>query len=181
MSFFDLLIRFENYLPVLVQEYGVWIYAILFLIIFAETAFVFMFFLPGDSLLLAIGAICATSDFLHLDYMMILLFFAAMLGYMVNYSTGKLLGGRINESNSRWIKKEYLAKTEEYFVKHGGKTILMARFIPFARSFAPFAAGSSHMNYVSFMMYNIVGSFIWIVLLVGIGYLLASGLLNFIH
>lgn len=179
MSFFDLLLSFENYLPVLVQEYGIWIYAILFLVIFAETAFIFMFFLPGDSLLLAIGAICATTDFLHVDYMIVLLFFAAILGYMVNYSTGKLLGGRISESNSRWIKKEYLTKTEDYFVKHGGKTILMARFIPFARSFAPFAAGSSHMNYVSFMMYNIVGAFIWIVLLVGIGYLLASGVLGF--
>lgn len=181
MNFFDLMVSFEHYLPVLVQEYGTWIYAILFLIIFAETAFIFMFFLPGDSLLLAIGAMCATTDFIRIDYMLFLLFIAATLGYIVNYHTGKVLGHRITSYDSRWIKKEYLAKTEAYFVKHGGKTILMARFIPFARSFAPFAAGSSHMSYKLFLMYNIAGAFIWIVLLVGLGYLFASGILGVVR
>lgn len=178
MSFFDFILSFENYLPVLVQEYGVWIYAILFLIIFAETAFIFMFFLPGDSLLLTIGALCATTPVLNLNYMILLLFVAAALGYIVNYHIGKVSGNRIIHSNSRFVKKEYLHKTEAYFAKHGGKTILLARFIPFARSFAPFAAGSTGMNYFMFLMYNIVGAFIWIALLVGIGYVFASSILT---
>lgn len=178
MSFFDFILSFENYLPVLVQEYGVWIYAILFLIIFAETAFIFMFFLPGDSLLLTIGALCATTSVLNLNYMILLLFVAASLGYIVNYHIGKVSGNRIIHSNSRFVKKEYLHKTEAYFAKHGGKTILLARFIPFARSFAPFAAGSTGMNYFMFLMYNIVGAFIWIALLVGIGYVFASSILT---
>ncbi|WP_343598228.1 VTT domain-containing protein [Acinetobacter sp.] len=170
MDFFDFLMSFEHYLPVLLQEYGVWIYAILFCIIFAETAFIFMFFLPGDSLLLAIGALCATSDTIHVSQIIFLLFISATLGYIVNYHIGKSLGCRVLNVKSRFIKQEYLYKTHDYFARHGGKTILLARFIPFARSFAPFAAGSSHMNYLLFLMYNIIGAFIWISLLIGIGY-----------
>ncbi|MCF9034655.1 VTT domain-containing protein [Acinetobacter nectaris] len=178
MSFFDFILSFENHLPILIQEYGMWIYAILFLIIFAETAFIFMFFLPGDSLLLTIGALCATTPLLNLNYMIFLLFIAATLGYIVNYHIGKVSGNSIINSNSRFVKKEYLHKTEAYFAKHGGKTILLARFIPFARSFAPFAAGSTGMNYFMFLIYNIIGAFIWIALLVGIGYMFASGILT---
>lgn len=170
MDFFDFLMSFEHYLPVLLQEYGVWIYAILFFVIFAETAFIFMFFLPGDSLLLAIGALCATSDTIHVSQIIFLLFMAATFGYIVNYHIGKSLGCKILNVKSRFIKQEYLYKTHDYFARHGGKTILLARFIPFARSFAPFAAGSSHMNYLLFLLYNVIGAFVWISLLIGLGY-----------
>ncbi|MEB3768329.1 VTT domain-containing protein [Acinetobacter sp. MD2] len=170
MDFLDFLMSFEHYLPILLQDYGVWIYAILFLIIFAETAFIFMFFLPGDSLLLAIGALCATSETLQVSHMIGLLFIAATLGYIVNYHIGKSLGCKVLNIKSRFIKQEYLYKTHDYFARHGGKTILLARFIPFARSFAPFAAGSSHMNYLLFLTYNLIGAFVWIALLIGIGY-----------
>lgn len=177
MDFFDFFISFEQHLPLLIQEYGLWIYGILSLIIFAETAFIFMFFLPGDSLLLTIGALCATTAEIDISYMVFFLFVSAALGYIANYQIGKLLGDRALTINSRFIKKEYLLKTQNYFEKHGGKTILLARFIPFARSFAPFAAGSSGMNYWIFIIYNIVGAFIWIALLVGIGYLGGSTLM----
>lgn len=166
----EILLHLEQMLPTLLENYGLWIYAILFLIIFAETGSVFMFFLPGDSLLIAIGALCSTADNVHLHYMGILLFIASTLGYMVNYYTGKALGVKFFHQHSRWFKPEYIKKTYYYFEKHGGKTILMARFIPFVRSFAPFAAGSGHMKYTTFMLYNILGGWIWISLLLGVGY-----------
>lgn len=181
MDFFDFFLSFEQHLPLLVQEYGLWIYGILFLIIFAETAFVFMFFLPGDSLLLTIGALCAGNHGIHITTMILLLFLSASLGYLTNYHIGQSMGHKILNTNSRFIKKDYLLKTEQYFEKHGGKTILLARFIPFARSFAPFAAGSSGMNYLVFLSYNIVGALIWITLLLGIGYALASGIIVATH
>ncbi|MCO8108778.1 MULTISPECIES: VTT domain-containing protein [Acinetobacter] len=166
----DFLLNFEQWLPVLLNNYGGWIYAILFLIIFAETGSVFMFFLPGDSLLIAIGALCSTTDVVHLHYMAILLCLASILGYSVNYYTGKVLGLKFFNDHSRYFKPEYIVKTNRYFMKHGGKTILIARFIPFVRSFAPFAAGSGHMPIASFMAYNIAGGIIWIVSLLAIGY-----------
>ncbi|WP_139853400.1 VTT domain-containing protein [Acinetobacter pullicarnis] len=166
----DFLLHIEQMLPTLLENYGLWIYAILFLIIFAETGSVFMFFLPGDSLLIAVGALCSTADNVHLHYMGILLIIASTLGYIVNYQTGKALGIKYFNNRSKWFKPEYIEKTYCYFAKHGGKTILVARFIPFVRSFAPFAAGSSHMKYSSFMLYNIVGGWIWISLLLGVGF-----------
>ena len=166
----DFLFQLEQMLPVLLAEYGLWIYAILFLIIFAETGFVFMFFLPGDSLLIAIGALCSTSPILHLHYMLVLLILASILGYSVNYYTGQKLGFGYLHRHPRWIKPEYLTKTNAYFAKHGGKTILVARFIPLVRSFAPFAAGAGHMNKTSFMLYNIAGGILWICVLLAIGY-----------
>lgn len=172
MEFFDFLLSFEHYLPILIDQYGLWIYAILFLIIFAETAFIFMFFLPGDSLLLAVGAICATTTVMNLGFMIVLLSIAATLGYMVNYHIGRRLGVRIFEIKSRLIKHEHLLKTHDYFRRHGALTILMARFIPFVRSFAPFAAGSSVMNYTTFSIYNVLGAIIWIAILLTAGYLL---------
>lgn len=160
----------EQWLPTLLDNYGPWIYAILFLIIFAETGSVFMFFLPGDSLLIAIGALCSTTAVIHLNYMGLLLFSASVLGYLVNYYTGKVLGFKFFHQHSRFLKPEYIVKTNHYFSKHGGKTILVARFVPFVRSFAPFAAGAGHMNLLSFMFYNVIGGLIWIGLLLGIGY-----------
>lgn len=166
----DFLLHLEQLLPSLLEQYGVWIYAILFLVIFAENGSVFMFFLPGDSLLIAIGALCSTTELIHLHYMGLLLFIASVLGYILNFYTGRWLGIKYFSEHSRWLKPEYIAKTNAYFEKHGGKTILMARFIPFVRSFAPFAAGSGYMSYSSFMFYNIIGAWIWIALLLGMGY-----------
>lgn len=166
----DFLMNLEQWLPMLLEQYGVWIYAILFLVIFAETGSVFMFFLPGDSLLIAIGALCSTTDAVHLHYMFSLLFAASVLGYTVNYYTGSLLGLKFFNQHARYFKPAYMVKTNAYFVKHGGKTILMARFVPFVRSFAPFAAGSAHMNIATFTFYNVVGGLIWLGLLLGIGY-----------
>lgn len=107
MNFIDFITNFEQFLPILIQEYGAWVYAILFLIIFSETAFVFMFFLPGDSLLLTVGALCSVVELMHLGYMITLLTVAATLGYIVNYSIGRHFGNRIFEAKSRFIKKEY--------------------------------------------------------------------------
>ena len=168
----DFLLNLEQWLPLLLENYGVWIYAILFLVIFAETGSVFMFFLPGDSLLLAIGALCSTTDVIHLHTMGIMLFVASVLGYSVNYYTGSVLGIKYFNKHTRYFKPEYMVKTNKYFMTHGGKTILVARFVPFVRSFAPFAAGSAHMNIASFMFYNVLGGFIWIGLLLGIGFFL---------
>lgn len=167
---FDFLLNLEQWLPVLLENYGVWIYAILFLVIFAETGSVFMFFLPGDSLLIAIGALCSTTDVVHLHYMGITLVTASILGYSVNYYTGSLLGIKYFNRHTRYFKPEYMVKTNNYFLKHGGKTILVARFVPFVRSFAPFAAGSAKMNLASFTFYNVLGGLIWIGLLLAIGY-----------
>lgn len=178
----DFLLHLEQMLPSLLDSYGLWIYAILFLIILLENGSVFMFFLPGDSLLITIGALCSTTELIHLHYMDILLFIASILGYILNYYTGRALGLKFFSQHSRWFKTEYVQKTTDYFEKHGGKTILMARFIPFVRSFAPFAAGSGYMRYPSFMLYNVIGAWIWISLLLGIGYgmgNLFSGVLNF--
>ena len=166
----DFLLHLEQLLPNLLETYGLWIYAILFLIILAETGSVFMFFLPGDSLLFAIGAMCSTTELVHLHYMGILLFIASVLGYMLNYHTGHVLGLKFFNRHSKWFKPEYVNKTIAYFEKNGGKTILMARFIPFVRSFAPFAAGSGYMSYSTFMLYNVLGGLIWISLLLGAGY-----------
>ena len=166
----DFLMHIEQWLPTLLDQYGLWIYAILFLIIFAETGSVFMFFLPGDSLLIAIGDLCSTTDVIHLNTMGLLLFSAAVLGYIVNYYTGQILGFKFFHEHSRYLKPAYIVKTNHYFTKHGGKTILVARFVPFVRSFAPFAAGAGHMNLLSFMLYNVAGGFIWIAVLLGIGY-----------
>ena len=166
----DFLLHLEQFLPTLLENYGLWIYAILFLSIFAETGSVFMFFLPGDSLLIAVGALCSTAESVHLHYMGILLLTASVLGYMVNYYTGRVLGLKYFNNYTRWFKPEYIQKTNHYFEKHGGKTILVARFVPFVRSFAPFAAGAGHMKMPIFMLYNVLGGWIWIALLLGIGY-----------
>lgn len=167
----DFLLHLEEWLPILLDQYGIWIYAILFSVIFAETGSVFFFFLPGDSLLIAVGALCASSDLITLHSMGLLLFTASFLGYTVNYYTGKVLGFKFFNEHSRFLKPAYIVKTNHYFSKHGGKTILIARFIPFVRSFGPFAAGSGNMNFAMFTFYNIAGGILWIGTLLGIGYM----------
>lgn len=116
------------------------------------------------------GALCSTSSDVHLQYMGMLLFIAATLGYTINYYTGQVLGLKYFNQHSRFFKPQYIQKTNHYFVKHGALTILIARFVPFVRSFAPFAAGSARMNPAQFMLYNVLGSALWIGVLLSIGY-----------
>jgi len=170
----DFLLHLEQSLPLLLEQYGVWIYAILFLVIFAETGSPFFFFLPGYSLLIAVGALCSSSDLITLHSMGLLLLIASILGYTVNYYSGRVLGLKYFNEHSRFFKPEYMVKTNHYFMKHGGKTILIARFIPFVRSFGPFAAGSGHMSFATFSFYNVTGGLLWISTLLGAGYLLGN-------
>ena len=169
MFFIDFILNVDQHLVEFVTNYGVWIYAILFLIIFVETGLVVMPFLPGDSLLFAAGALASTGA---MDPWMLagLLFVAAVLGDTLNYHIGKYIGPRVFEIESRWINKEYLYKTQAFFKTHGGKTIIFARFIPFARTFAPFIAGVSQMHYKTFLAYNAIGGFCWISSFIFLGY-----------
>ena len=170
MDLLSFLLHVDDHLLEFIKNYGVWIYAILFLIIFVETGLVVMPFLPGDSLLFAAGALAASTGAMNPWILIILLFVAAVLGDTLNYQIGKYIGPRVFEIDSRFINKQHLIKTQQFFEKHGGKTILVARFVPFVRSFAPFAAGAGHMKMPIFMLYNVLGGWIWIALLLGIGY-----------
>jgi membrane-associated protein len=146
----------------LVQDYGVWVYAILFAIIFAETGLVFAPFLPGDSLLFVAGALCGL-DALQLHWLMPLLMLAAFSGDNTNYCVGRLIGMRVFQRfEGRLLKREHLDKTHSFYEKHGGKTILFARFMPIIRTFAPFVAGIALMRYRLFVLYSAAGSIGWI-------------------
>lgn len=169
-QFIDIILHLDKYLNQITQEYGIWTYAILFLIIFAETGLVVTPFLPGDSLLFAVGALAAT-DSLSITSLFILLWLAAVLGDTVNYWTGSKFGEKILPKEDRFFyKKEYLTKTQEFYHKHGKKTIILARFVPIIRTFAPFVAGIGKMNYPTFIAYNLIGGFAWMVLLLFSGY-----------
>lgn len=161
-QFVDVMLHLDVHLSELVQNYGTWTYVILFLVIFAETGLVVTPFLPGDSLLFALGALCATGV-LNLESMMILLCIAAVLGDTVNYSIGNYLGPKVfHYPDSRFFKKEHLEKTHQFYEKHGGKTIIFARFLPIFRTFAPFIAGIGSMTYSKFIVYNVVGGIVWV-------------------
>jgi membrane-associated protein len=166
----DFILHINVHLNTLTADYGMWIYGILFLIIFVETGVVIMPFLPGDSLLFAAGALIAGSDNLNLWLMGILLFVAAVLGDTLNYIIGKTLGRTLLSKPSKWIKQEYLLRTQQYYETHGGKTIIFARFIPIIRTFAPFVAGIGAMNYSKFIIYNLAGGFAWIFSFLLLGY-----------
>ena len=158
----DFVLHLDAHLLVLVQQYGMWIYAILFAIIFSETGLVIAPFLPGDSLLFVTGALCGMGS-LELQILMPLLMFAAFGGDNTNYWIGRLLGLRLlNSSSQRLIKHEHLEKTHRFFEKHGGKTILFARFLPIIRTFAPFVAGIGTMSYRLFLVFSALGSMAWI-------------------
>ncbi|MFN8000331.1 MAG: DedA family protein [Acidobacteriota bacterium] len=166
----DFILHLDKHLVELVQQYGTWTYAILFLIIFCETGLVVTPFLPGDSLLFAIGALAA-KDALNVFWVSVLLSIAAILGDTVNYWVGYKLGPKVFSSqNSRWLNREHLQRTHEFYEKYGGKTIIIARFMPIIRTFAPFVAGIGQMTYAKFLVYNVVGGIIWIVLFVAAGY-----------
>lgn len=167
----DIFLHLDKHLADIVSQYGTLTYVILFLIIFAETGLVVTPFLPGDSLLFATGAIVSLPDNgLNIWVMGALLFVAAVLGDTVNYAVGKYIGARVFEQDFRLIKREYLLRTQEFYARHGGKTIIMARFIPIIRTFAPFIAGVGTMNYAQFILYNVVGGFLWVTIFLAAGY-----------
>jgi membrane-associated protein len=160
--FIDFVLHMDKHLPIIVNSIGGWTYLALFGVIFIETGVVIMPFLPGDSLLFAAGAIAALPDTnLNTFLLYLLLAGAAILGDTANYWIGHALGERIINSNSRLIKKEYIERTQAFYAKHGGKTILLARFVPIIRTFAPFVAGIGRMRYGYFFSYNVIGGVAW--------------------
>lgn len=164
-SLIDSLLHVDVRLQEIVGEYGTWTYAILFAIVFAETGLVVTPFLPGDSLLFAAGAIAAGGS-LHPGLLLVLLAAAAILGDSVNYRIGVLVGTRVFSDDARVLKTEYLRRTERFYEKYGGKTIVIARFVPIVRTYAPFVAGASRMDYRRFLTYNVLGGLLWISLFV---------------
>lgn len=170
LQLIDFILNIDKHLSVFLTDYGLWIYGILFLIIFVETGLVVMPFLPGDSLLFAVGALAAFTGALSPALLIALLFVAAVLGDTLNYHIGKYLGPKVFEKDYRFINKDHLLKTQRFFERHGGKTIIIARFLPFVRTFAPFVAGAGSMNYQKFLSYNVIGGFLWIASFVLLGY-----------
>ena len=169
-TFVDYFVHIDDHLTELVSDYGQWTYAVLFLIIFCETGLVVTPFLPGDSLLFAAGTLAAGGG-LHPLPLIVLLCIAAILGDSVNYSIGSYVGLRVFKDDARILKTAYLRRTERFYEKHGGKTIVLARFAPIVRTYAPFVAGAGRMPYSRFLFYNVVGGVVWIVLFVLGGYL----------
>lgn len=172
--FLDIILHLDRHLLDLCTAYGPWVYAILFLIIFCETGLVVTPFLPGDSLLFAVGSLAAIGA-LDLTLAMALLFAAAVLGDTVNYWIGDYIGPRVfDKQDSLFFKREYLVRTHRFYEKHGGKTIIIARFLPIIRTFAPFVAGIGSMTYRRFLAFNVVGAALWMGLLVPAGYFFGS-------
>jgi membrane-associated protein len=173
MGIFELLIDFilhiDQHLNDIIQSFGVWTYAILFAVIFAETGLVITPFLPGDSLLFAAGTFAALGS-LNVVILWLVLFAAAVLGDTVNYWIGNKIGPSVFERDIRFLKREYLEQTQEFYEKHGGKTIVLARFVPIVRTFAPFVAGVGSMSYGRFLTFNVFGAFLWTALFVFLGY-----------
>ncbi|MBV7537428.1 VTT domain-containing protein [Duganella sp. sic0402] len=169
MQFFDMILHVDRTLDVLIQQYGTLIYVVLFAIIFAETGLVVLFFFPGDTLLFIAGALCAVGE-MNLPLLMFLLTTAAITGNTCNYWIGEKVGQRMFTHDYRWLNKDALKKTHEFFEKHGGKTIVLARFVPVVRTFAPFVAGVSDMTFARFQLYNFAGAILWVVLLTMAGY-----------
>ena len=166
----DIILHLDVYLDMLVRDYGVWIYAILFLVIFCETGLVVMPFLPGDSLLFIAGAVAAGGG---MDPVLLggLLMVAAILGDSTNYVIGRTAGERLfSNPNSKIFRRDYLEKTHDFYERHGGKTVTMARFLPIFRTFAPFVAGVARMFYPRFFMFSVFGTILWVGGLVTLGY-----------
>lgn len=169
-SLIDFVLHIDQHLIELTQTYGLWIYAILFLIVFCETGLVVTPFLPGDSLLFAAGAVAALGG-MNVHIAAALLLAAAVIGDAVNFAIGKYFGEKLfAKPDSRVFKREYLDKTHAFYEKYGGKTIILARFVPIVRTFAPFVAGMGNMHYGRFIRYNIIGALMWVGLLIYAGY-----------
>ena len=173
-SLFDFVLHIDKNLELLISQYGVWLYLILFVIVFCETGLVVTPFLPGDSLLFAAGALAASTGQLNVFILWVLLCVAAILGDTVNYAIGKKLGISIFSDNARVLKTQYLRKTEAFYEKHGNKTIILARFVPIVRTFAPFVAGVGSMQYRRFITYNVIGGVVWVTLFLTVGYLIGN-------
>ena len=163
----DLFLHLDEHMANIINQYGVWTYAILFMVVFMETGFVITPFLPGDSLLFAAGTFAALGS-MNVWLLVLLLIIAAIAGDTVNYWIGHYLGDRAY--NIKWIKREYLDRTHAFFEKHGGKTIFLARFVPIVRTFAPFVAGMGRMSYGYFFSYNVFGGIVWVLLFTFLGY-----------
>jgi membrane-associated protein len=165
----DFILHLDVHLNTIIQNFGVWTYLILFLIIFMETGFVITPFLPGDSLLFAAGSFAALGS-LNVWALFITLTLAAILGDTINYWIGHYIGPRAFSGNVRFLKKEYIDRTHDFYEKHGGKTIILARFIPIIRTFAPFVAGIGAMEYPRFFFFNVTGAILWVGLFTFGGY-----------
>jgi membrane-associated protein len=168
-SLIDIFLHLDKHLGEIISQYGITTYAILFAIIFAETGLVIAPFLPGDSLLFAAGALAAATGVLDPALLVLLLCIAAILGDTVNYTIGNVFGSKVLQKFPL-IKREHIEYTEKFYEKHGGKTIILARFLPIVRTFAPFVAGVGAMNYSRFIMYNIVGGIVWVASFIYLGY-----------
>ncbi len=170
LSLFDFIIHVDAHLAELIRDHGAWIYGILFAIIFVETGLVVMPFLPGDSLLFVAGAFAAKGD-MDITWVIVLLSIAAILGDALNYSVGRYFGSKVfSWEDSRWFNKRLFDKTHAFYERHGGKTIVIARFLPFLRTFAPFVAGAARMTYARFALYNVSGGIFWVASLAIAGY-----------
>jgi membrane-associated protein len=168
--FIDFFIHLDKYLPVIINSFGIWAYVLVFLVVFCETGLVVTPILPGDSLLFALGTFAALGS-LNIQALLILLCFAAIAGDTVNYTIGHFIGPKVfHFEDGRFFKKEYLRRTHEFYEKYGGKTIIIARFIPIIRTFAPFVAGIGAMSYAKFILYNIIGGIAWVCLCLLGGY-----------
>jgi membrane-associated protein len=169
----DFVLHFDKHLAEFVQAYGTWVYGLLFGIVFAETGFVVTPFLPGDSLLFAAGALCATGD-LNMMAMMALLMLAAFTGNAVNFSVGRFVGPRVFQSGHRLLNKDYLDRGHAFFEQYGGKAVVLGRFVPIVRTFVPFVAGAAQMTPAAFVLYNAVGAIAWVTLCLGAGWLFGN-------
>ena len=169
-GFFDLILHLDQHLRELAQSYGSWIYAVLFLIVFLETGVVVAPFLPGDSLLFVAGTLAAAGE-LNVHALVLLLIAAAIVGDSLNYSIGRYLGPRVFRfDDSRFFKRAYVDRTHAFFERHGGKAIIIARFVPIIRTYAPFVAGIGAMSYRRFLMFNVTGAVLWVALLTYAGF-----------
>ena len=168
----DVFLHLDQHLGVWSQQLGPWLYVLLFAIVFCETGLVVTPFLPGDSLLFAAGALCSVPDSgLNVWLMAVLLIIAAVLGDAVNYAVGAYMGPKVfSREDSRWLNKKHLQRTHEFYEKYGGKTIILARFVPIVRTFAPFVAGVGSMTYAKFLSFNVVGAIAWVLSLLLAGY-----------
>ncbi len=175
-QFIDIVLHLDKHLAILVQQYGLWIYGILFVIIFSETGFVVTPFLPGDSLLFVAGALAAIGEGgMDIVTLIGVLTLAAVLGNTVNYHVGRFLGPKVfHWENSRFFNRDALVKTHAFYEKHGGKTLVISRFLPLFRTFAPFVAGIGAMSYAKFTMFNLIGALAWVVSLCLAGYWLGN-------
>lgn len=166
---FDLFIHLDKHIAEIIQQYGTLTYIILFLVIFAETGLVFTPFLPGDSLLFAAGAFAAKGSF-DVNLLFLILAVAAILGDTINYWIGHYFGMKVFNLNIKFLKKEYVDRTHQFYEKYGGKTIIIARFVPIVRTFAPFVAGIGAMTYSKFFQFNIIGGILWTIIFIYSGY-----------